>query len=97
MLVSPRFAAPEQLVAGARLDPRIDIYGLGATLYFCLSGGDIPSAIDRKQGQYLEPAAIRFADRAPRNRLQAIDKALELDPGRRHQTIRDFRAMFLTG
>lgn len=96
MLASEKFAAPEQFIAGGRLDRRLDIFGLGATLYFCLEGGNMPSALDRSAGQYLEPAVIRFADRAPRQRLRAIDKALELNPEQRHQTIRDFRAEFLS-
>ena len=48
------FMAPEQLRGGpASLDPRVDIYGLGATLYACLAGDppfndDRPEVIVRK-------------------------------------------------
>ena len=96
MLASPKFAAPEQFDESARQDKRLDIYGLAATLYFCLSGAALPSAKERASGHKIEPAAVRFANRAPRRRLQAIDKALELDPAKRYQTIRDFREDFLS-
>jgi len=35
---TPRFMAPEQVRGRRDLDPRVDVYGLGAVLYGCLAG-----------------------------------------------------------
>ncbi|HEV2235658.1 MAG TPA: serine/threonine-protein kinase, partial [Ktedonobacterales bacterium] len=45
--VSPGFAPPEQYMARGKTDARTDIYGLGATLYACLTGKDPPDAPSR--------------------------------------------------
>jgi hypothetical protein len=45
--VSPGFAPPEQYMARGKTDARTDIYGLGATLYACLTGKDPPDAPTR--------------------------------------------------
>src|SRR5260370_3201305 len=49
--VSPGFAPPDQYMAKGRTDPRTDIYGLGATLYACLTGKDPPEAPGRLMAQ----------------------------------------------
>ncbi len=97
--VSPGFAPPEQYMAKGRTDPRTDIYGLGATLYACLTGKDPPEAPSRLLAlpgaggssgvslvspRKLNPAVSEAADRV-------IMKALELSPNNRQQTARQFR------
>lgn len=94
LIVSEGFGAPEQFDEFANQDKRLDLFGLAATLYYCLSGLMLPSAIDRRAGTPLEPAARRFAGSMPRHRLQAIDRALELDPAKRPANIREFRREF---
>ncbi|MGG4145382.1 serine/threonine-protein kinase [Paenibacillus algorifonticola] len=39
-LGTPGFAAPEQYQGSGRSDPRTDVYGLGALLYYLASGGE---------------------------------------------------------
>lgn len=97
--VSPGFAPPEQYMAKGRTDARTDIYGLGATLYACLTGKDPPEAPGRllaqagaggTQGmQLVPPRKLNPRISEPTERL--IMKALELSPGARQQTARQLR------
>ena len=41
-LGSPGFMSPEQIVSPRTVDCKSDIFSLGATAYFCLSGGKLP-------------------------------------------------------
>lgn len=90
--VSPGFAPPEQYMAKGRTDARTDIYGLGATLYACLTGRDPAEAPARLLAQTgvthgatldeprkLNPHITRATE-------AVILKALELSPSKRQQT-----------
>jgi hypothetical protein len=94
--VSPGFAPPEQYMAKGRTDARTDLYGLGATLYACLTGKDPPEAPARLLAQTGASGAGGASMRlVPVRRLnpavsEAMDrlilKALELSPNNRQQT-----------
>lgn len=95
--VSPGFAPPEQYMAKGRTDARTDVYGMGATLYACLTGKDPAEAPARllaqtgvHHGTSLEPPRkhnSHISDRTER----VILKALELAPGKRQQSARELR------
>jgi tetratricopeptide (TPR) repeat protein/serine/threonine protein kinase len=101
-----RYAAPEQLERReAPLDRRADVYALGATLYELATGR--PVFDGASEARLLEqvarerPLAPRRANpRLPRDLGVIIEKALEKDPARRHDTAealaRDLEA-FLEG
>ncbi|MBI1187441.1 MAG: protein kinase [Alphaproteobacteria bacterium] len=91
-IATPHYGAPEQLTERGKQDVRTDIYGLGATLYCCLAAEPPPRADERLAQDALAPARQRFADIAPPNFLTAIDRALQLRPQHRPQTIREFRS-----
>ena len=93
--VSPGFAPPEQYMAKGRTDARTDIYGLGATLYACLTGRDPAEAPARLLAQtgvthgstLEEPRKLN-----PRISLRTeavILRSLELSPSKRQQTAAD--------
>ena len=93
--VSPGFAPPEQYMAKGRTDARTDIYGLGATLYACLTGKDPPEAPARLLAQ-TGAGGVGMSLVAPR-RMNArvseetdriILKTLELSPNNRQQSAR---------
>ena len=90
--VSPGFAPPEQYMAKGRTDARTDIYGLGATLYACLTGRDPAESPARLLAQtgvthgssLEEPRKLN-----PRISLRTeavILKSLELSPSKRQQS-----------
>ncbi len=100
--VSPGFAPPEQYMAKGRTDARTDIYGLGATVYACLTGKDPPEAPSRllaqtgAAGQALIPPRQLLKDTGLNVTIseateRVVIKALELSPSSRYQSARAFR------
>ncbi|HKB49380.1 MAG TPA: serine/threonine-protein kinase, partial [Ktedonobacterales bacterium] len=96
--VSPGFAPPEQYMARGRTDARTDIYGLGATLYACLTGKDPPEAPARLLAQTGASGQALVSPRKFAKDVEGSDatdravvKALELSPGSRYQSARAFR------
>ncbi len=96
--VSPGFAPPEQYMAKGKTDARTDVYGLGATVYACLTGRDAPEAPARLLAQ--TGATTQGADLKPVRSYnpqvsvatdKLIKKALELSPQQRQQTAADLQ------
>ena len=90
--VSPGFAPPEQYMAKGRTDARTDIYGLGATLYACLTGRDPAEAPARllaqtgvTHGSTLDEPRKLNARISPATEA-VILKSLELSPSKRQQS-----------
>ncbi|HEX6819823.1 MAG TPA: serine/threonine-protein kinase, partial [Ktedonobacterales bacterium] len=97
--VSPGFAPPEQYMAKGKTDQRTDIYGLGATLYACLTGKDPQEAPERLLaqtgtrsggGKALIPAR-KINPRISEATDRLITKSLELSPMQRQQSARSMR------
>ena len=97
--VSPGFAPPEQYMAKGRTDPRTDIYGLGATLYACLTGKDPPEAPGRLlaqtgagggAGMQLVPPR-KLNPRISEQTDRLIVRALELSPNARQQSAHELQ------
>ena len=85
-IVTPGYAAIEQYSARGKQGPWTDIYGLGATLYRCVTGQRPVDASDRMLDEELIPAARAAAD-YPHDLLELIDTALILKPEDRPQSI----------
>ena len=76
------YTAPEQYDPNCPRDVKLDIYSLGAVLYFLLNGEAPPKAIERFQGRSLHwPKGI------PKALRQIIEEAMALEPGRRIATV----------
>lgn len=85
------YLAPEQALDSHSVDRRADIYGLGCTLYFCLTGhppfpeGTLPQRIMMHQTKM--PASI-YDDRpdAPAGLVEICEKMMAKDAADRQQT-----------
>lgn len=87
---TPEFMSPEQAL-GRHVDARSDLYGLGATAFFALSG-QFPfeggSATEVLAKQVTEPAAplASMGMPVPRKLASIIDRCLAKDPAHRPDT-----------
>ena len=88
------FASPEQSVERSgqpsRLDPRSDIFSLGATLYTLLAG----APPHKNSAEYFAQAPAPLQQHNPSVSAQlsaVIGKAIAVDPNHRYQSAREFR------
>jgi serine/threonine-protein kinase len=85
---TPAFAAPEQLLAPATVDRRADLYALGGTLYYALTGrppvvaATLGEALRALAEQPVEPPS-RLGHAVPQDLEQVIMKCLSKDPNER--------------
>ncbi len=94
-LATPGYAAVEQYATRGRLGPWTDIYGLGATLYRCVTGVKPQGALDRQLEDELEPAAKLAKDHYSAAFLKAIDWSLAVRSEQRPQSIKQWREKLL--
>ncbi len=88
---TPGYAPPEQYQAMGATDQRTDVYGMGATLYFLLTGYQPTEAPARLSAHAL--AAPRALNPALSKASEAIVlRAMELDPALRYQSMHDLAA-----
>jgi len=94
--VAPGFSPPEQYLATGEIDVRSDIYSLGATMYFLLTGKVPPEAPERLQREMAgQPSLelIRPVNTAVSHHMeQAILMAMVLRKEQRFSTVSDFLA-----
>ena len=85
------YIAPEQTENAARVDPRSDIYALGCTLYFALTGRPpFPggSALQKIQRHRTEPAVpcVLANSNVPTEFARLIEKMMAKDPALRFES-----------
>lgn len=89
---TPAYMSPEQAAGGA-LDCRSDVFSLGASLYFALtgkapfSGESVKSVLDKVASCHPDPSATLDAS-IPSDLAAIVQKALEKNPERRYPTAR---------
>jgi formylglycine-generating enzyme required for sulfatase activity/serine/threonine protein kinase len=96
-IVTRGYAPQEAYSRERRLQgPWTDIYGLAATVYRALDGRAPADAIARALDDTLMPATrLPFAGRYRPEFLAAVDWGLTLEPGKRPQTVAEWRARLL--
>jgi serine/threonine protein kinase len=95
---TPSYAAPEQ-IRGIDLDGRTDIYSVGATIFFLLTGntpfkGDAMSVTAQIISDK-PPACSSLNQRVPKDLDTVIAKCLEKEPSKRFQTLEELKLALL--
>ncbi len=90
---SPYYMSPEQ-GAGGDVDPRSDIYSLGATFYYALTGarpftGDTPQAVIYQHGHVLPKPPHERNGSIPKGLSLIVEKMLLKNPEHRYQTMQE--------
>ena len=87
-LLKGGYSPPEQYARNSNNGVSIDIYSLGAILYFLLTGSNPMPAPDRLHAKMPSPVMLnrQISDKTGR----AVMKAMSTDPKERFQTVRDF-------
>ena len=89
IVVKPGFAPPEQYEQVNRQDARTDIYALGATLYYAMTGVKPEESTDRKvKDTLVEPSRLNKQIRE--NVSIAIMRAMSVEPQYRYATADEF-------
>ena len=87
---TPGYAPPEQYWKSGT-DTRSDIYALGATLYALLAGKEPPESIKLSAGVTRMPALRSLNPAVSIMAQQTIEKAMELRPENRFQSVSDLQ------
>ena len=89
IIVKPGFAPPEQYEQVNRQDARTDIYALGATLYYAITGIKPEESTDRKMKDTLV-APETLNKQIPHNVSVAIMRAMAIEPQYRFTNAGEF-------
>ncbi|MDR1722423.1 MAG: protein kinase [Tannerella sp.] len=90
VIITPGYAPFEQYSKIARRGSYTDIYALGATFYYCLTGCIPTDAVERMHNDDLLPPS-RFNTAIPSRADKTIMKAMQLKSENRYQKIEVFR------
>jgi serine/threonine protein kinase/Tfp pilus assembly protein PilF len=90
---TPSFASPEQIGSGP-VDARADIYSLGATLWFALTGlapraGGTAEEVREQQARDDLPIKQLVARKVPASLIKLLQRTLALDPAERPASARE--------
>jgi serine/threonine protein kinase len=81
---TPGYAAPEQYGSG-QSDARSDIYGLGATIYYCITG------VDPSDNPFHFEAPSRLNGKVFPRLERAVQKAVQLEASQRFASVAEMR------
>ena len=88
------FAPKEQYTRRGKQGPYTDVYTVGASFYFAITGKRPPDSIDRMEEDDLIPPS-RLGVQIPEAKENAILTAMNVQPADRYKTMDEFRAALL--
>lgn len=86
------FGCPE-LLGGGELDGRADLYSLGAVLYYCLTGSELPPIWDRITLQHAIPSPLDLGVKVSAPVWNALERMLSLQVNVRPQSVEEVRSL----
>lgn len=94
---TPHFISPEQAVANGKVDRRSDLYSLGATLYFLLTGqppfdGATPTEVAGKQMRSRPAPLSKHVSGVPKIVERLVQALMVKSPAGRYQHAGDLRS-----
>jgi serine/threonine protein kinase len=92
-VVTPGYSPIEQLDPGGYVGPWTDIYAIGATMRTCMSGQPPMSATKRRERDTMRPAVQAYKKAYSQRLLLAVDRAMEVDPMLRPQSVDDLQTL----
>ena len=85
MLVHKKgFSPPEQYTEGTKIGPWTDVYAMCATIYWCMTGKNVPDAMDRMMGDSPE-----YPESMPEALKAVLEHGLEVKPSDRIQDMEE--------
>lgn len=85
------FAPKEQYTRHGRQGAFTDVYSLGATFYYAITGKKLPDSIDRLEDDNMVPPS-NLGVKIPEDKEEVLFKAISVQPQDRFQNMRDFSA-----
>ena len=85
------FAPKEQYTRHGRQGAFTDVYSLGATFYYAITGKKLPDSIDRLEDDDMIPPSNLGVD-IPEDKEEVLFKAISVQPQDRFQNMREFSA-----
>jgi serine/threonine protein kinase len=95
VILKPGYAPIEQYAecSAMRQGPWTDIYALASVVHFAITGSAPIASVSRMVLDQQVPLAQRAAGRYSKGFLEAMDRGLAVEPGRRPQSIAELRAL----
>ena len=99
---TPQYIAPEQ-VHRREITPQTDVYNLGATMYWVLTGQHIPTAMPQDGDSLMGQLDDRFIEKAtpvielntgvPQELSDLVDHCIQVSPDERPETMREIESL----
>lgn len=95
-ILTPCYAPPEQYITNGKQGPCTDLYSVGATMYFALTGVKPQESTDRVQKDLLEPPC-KLDPEIPADMSNAVMRAMAVKEEIRFQTADQFKKALTEG